>query len=344
MAEGADLSRVIALTNKGAELALKSHYARSAEKYALALEEAEGLLSGSPDCIIAAALRQEQIHSLLNYACASAAKPADANDVLKKACFCLLPAATDVMQRRKAAGTLLPGTCRAVEVAWSRARTRHALVILGKSHADAEVRSAHGAPYVGLETYMRVASSVTLVLGNTEAQHAGELSNEEFVVYLTTGTLFLASALELMALPRPGYETWLSGEPDLVRRMRELSSCFKQTAEAGIYAAQQVHNAWLRVLRSGVLHLRNIDEGIAATNQLTTSLRKEAAEVAAAGRLRACALVECAACESHEAQFKRCAACKSVVYCSKEHQVADWPAHKVACKAARKTHPSAQAP
>ena len=344
MAEGADLSRVIALTNKGAELALKSHYARSAEKYALALEEAEGLLSGSPDCIIAAALRQEQIHSLLNYACASAAKPADANDVLKKACFCLLPAATDVMQRRKAAGTLRPGTCRAVEVAWSRARTRHALVILGKSHADAEVRSAHGAPYVGLETYMRVASSVVVLICSPEVQHAGELSNEEMEVHLTTAALFLASALELMMLPRPEFETWLPGEPGMVSCMRMLSPHYKQLAVAGNHAVQQVHNAWQRVLRSGVLHLRNIDEAIATTNLLTTSLRKEAAEVAAAGRLRACALASCAARESHEAQFKRCAACKTVSYCCREHQVADWPAHKAACKAARKAQPSAQAP
>ena len=346
MAESADLSRVIALANKGAELLMKGHWARAAEKYALAVEEAERVFSGSPDCLITAALRHNHVTALMNHATASAVKPADANDVLKKGCFCLLPTATDVLQRRKVAGTLLPGTCQAVEVTWFRAAMRHTLGLHGFtwSHADAEAQSALVAPYVGLEIFMRVASSLALVLGNTEAQHAGELSDEEIELYLTTCALFLASALELMALPRPGYETWLPGEPPLVRSMRELSPQYKQMGEAGIYAAQQVHNAWQRVLRSGVLHLRNIDEGIAATNQLSSRVHKEAAEVAAAGRLRACALASCAACESHEAQFKRCAACKTVCYCCREHQVADWPAHKAACKKARKAQPSDEAP
>ena len=30
------------------------------------------------------------------------------------------------------------------------------------------------------------------------------------------------------------------------------------------------------------------------------------------------------------------ASCRGVVYCCREHQVSDWPAHKAACKAARK--------
>ena len=64
----------------------------------------------------------------------------------------------------------------------------------------------------------------------------------------------------------------------------------------------------------------------------------------AQGRLRACALASCAAREAHEAQFKKCAACLTVCYCCREHQVADWPAHKVACKAARKKEPAADAP
>ena len=51
--------------------------------------------------------------------------------------------------------------------------------------------------------------------------------------------------------------------------------------------------------------------------------------------LRSCTLAGCGAKEAHLAQFKRCAACKAVVYCCCEHQVAGWPSHKRACKAAR---------
>ena len=38
-----------------------------------------------------------------------------------------------------------------------------------------------------------------------------------------------------------------------------------------------------------------------------------------------------------------CAACKTVAYCCKEHQVEDWPAHKAACKAARMRKDAASA-
>jgi hypothetical protein len=53
--------------------------------------------------------------------------------------------------------------------------------------------------------------------------------------------------------------------------------------------------------------------------------------------LRTCALPGCGAKEAHPAHFKSCAACRGVVYCSKEHQMVDWRrSHKAACKAARK--------
>ena len=52
--------------------------------------------------------------------------------------------------------------------------------------------------------------------------------------------------------------------------------------------------------------------------------------------LRSCALDGCGAKEAHPAHFKSCAACRAVVYCCREHQVAGWPGHKKACKAARK--------
>jgi hypothetical protein len=43
------------------------------------------------------------------------------------------------------------------------------------------------------------------------------------------------------------------------------------------------------------------------------------------------------ATEPHAKAFKLCSACMRVVYCTKEHQAADWPAHRAACKAARRS-------
>jgi hypothetical protein len=47
---------------------------------------------------------------------------------------------------------------------------------------------------------------------------------------------------------------------------------------------------------------------------------------------------KCSGCSVglQEDQIKRCAKCKSVFYCSRDCQVKDWSAHKLACKELRK--------
>lgn len=46
--------------------------------------------------------------------------------------------------------------------------------------------------------------------------------------------------------------------------------------------------------------------------------------------------VPCAHCGGRAVSMKRCSRCLSVVYCGRNCQVADWKAHKKACKAASK--------
>ncbi|XP_064602257.1 egl nine homolog 1-like [Liolophura sinensis] len=43
----------------------------------------------------------------------------------------------------------------------------------------------------------------------------------------------------------------------------------------------------------------------------------------------------CVVCES-KVNLKRCVRCRSVMYCSKDHQIADWPTHKKFCQSSRK--------
>ena len=69
---------------------------------------------------------------------------------------------------------------------------------------------------------------------------------------------------------------------------------------------------------------------------------RERHEAAASGQLRSCALAGCGAQEAHVSQFGKCSACKTVSYCCREHQQAGWPAHKAACKAARKAAAAAK--
>ncbi len=94
--------------------------------------------------------------------------------------------------------------------------------------------------------------------------------------------------------------------------------------------------AWRRLQSSGALQRRGILQGVNVVRAVNTHQSATAAATATARGLHFCALHTCGAQEVHASQFKRCSACLSVVYCCKEHQVQDWPAHKAACRAARK--------
>ena len=97
--------------------------------------------------------------------------------------------------------------------------------------------------------------------------------------------------------------------------------------------------ALLRMRPGGTLYGGGAEFQAFVSNQAANTLEKCKASVeaaAASSARRCCAAAGCAAREAHPAHFKSCAACRAVVYCCREHQVADWPGHKKACKAARK--------
>jgi hypothetical protein len=158
---------------------------------------------------------------------------------------------------------------------------------------------------------------------------------------------FVASALDLLAIqPR---------EPPVIKGKVEAAACSQEIALAtsvrhffqnkmlrslmeDVAGAKLLTDAWQRVECSGVLERRLL--GLASlpddpSQSVSVGLEAAAAEGAAHG-LHTCALAGCTANKAHVSQFKKCGACRTVAYCCKEHQVADWPAHKAACKAARK--------
>ena len=99
---------------------------------------------------------------------------------------------------------------------------------------------------------------------------------------------------------------------------------------------QLLAGAWQRLQRSGVLQTRRIEERMGASAPTEQAFLAAVDKSLTAPGLRSCALDGCGAKEAHPAHFKSCAACRAVVYCCREHQVAGWPGHKKACKAARK--------
>ena len=86
-----------------------------------------------------------------------------------------------------------------------------------------------------------------------------------------------------------------------------------------------------------MLQPRAVEEGIAELAPKKQAFLAAVQKSLTAPGLRSCALPGCGAKEAHPAHFKSCAACRTVAYCCREHQVAGWPVHKKACKAACKT-------
>ena len=147
-------------------------------------------------------------------------------------------------------------------------------------------------------------------------------------------------AAELMQQPRSHSDAPLNIE---VTFADLFGAVVEKASGTGLDArlVQLLEGAWLRLRRSGVLQARGIEasctslpDGQAYTAAIMNSL--------SAPGLRHCALHGCGAREAHKAHFKRCAACQAVVYCSRECQATDWPAHKEACKAARKAAAAAE--
>ena len=318
------------------ELKPKGRYARAAEKLGCAAAAAAAELAAE-DCFAVAFLQAMQAESLNCHSMAPNLTVAERGDARQTVVSVLLPQIWSTLTRRKAAGTLLPGSCRAAEVEWWRIALERKLL---RADRPAQVARAYGvasAPEIGFETCMAaaaVALDVLVLPTPLILSREMELSHAAFV----------ASAFELMAQPRElssavvngvkklltssterllaGRTRWLLARPEL---------CYKLDGE--VLSLMTV--AWRRVERSGAVAMRELDGELEKATSIHARLAEAAAEAAVRG-LRKCALAGCAAKEVHVSQFKRCSACQQAFYCCREHQLEDWPAHKAACKAARK--------
>jgi len=151
----------------------------------------------------------------------------------------------------------------------------------------------------------------------------------------------VVDAAALMQQPRSRGTTWMDAE---VRFVQELSGALAdesgvphlQRRRFDLRLVQMLTAAWRRLQRSGVLEARGILEEIRHrdTTREPNAFHAAIDAAKAAPGLRTCA--RCGAKEAHPHHFKSCAACRTVVYCCREHQVEGWPSHKKACKAACK--------
>jgi hypothetical protein len=311
-----DVSRVSALSSSAVTEFVKQRPARAAELYGRALEEATALCA--PDSVLVAYLQLVQADAELEHAqLVKDTNDPEAHRLRVDVFQHLLPLAAAALERRRAAGTLLGRACRPEEAAWFG---KHLVI---NKRLDPSFRVLDGeAESIGYRAYLMAAC----------------LMLEVFTAYQSTVTpsealwqAFVLRALALLAQPH-------SRDTDDVESKLAVS-VQRALKEGGMGARHEFRAllaaAWARVEASGVVASRQLFFGATLALQQEQQLRVAAAQVVAARGLHACAAPACGAREAHVSQFKKCSACKTTVYCSKEHQVAHWPQHKAACKAVR---------
>ena len=324
-----DIARVRTLHRKALELDNKGHVLRAAENYGRAAEAAR-IFEPGPDNFVTVGLLRCQAVVVSNYCgiVANANGAVDPNVLAahRAEVVALYSTVVAALERRRAAGTLLEGKCSAAEEAFEGAYLRDS------NCPPAE--AASNAKLVGYGTFLLAARHVLDVLRNAFF-FAGECSAAQ----LATFTQLVVNATDLMQLPRSHgasdyfadvcfSTTFFEAVPLLLSGSRGLDSCL----------VQLLADAAQRLRRSGVLEVRGILNErrhlmVSTSNQKNVAVMNSA--MSAPG-LRSCALAGCGAREAHPHHFKSCGACRTVAYCRREHQLEDWPAHKAACKAARK--------
>jgi hypothetical protein len=329
-----DVSRVVALASKAVTLTRRGHWASAAEKFAEAAAAAQALQQ--PDCVIVALSQASHADALLGHAQTAGVPEARRVELTRSAFLDLLPAAMASLQRRLAAGTLLAGACRPHEVAYCAAVIAHAKTP-NTSNAASRRRVVPTAEavtaYVGYDAYISTARiALEFCALATDPHFARTLNVSEATV--AACSVFVESAFDMFEL-RMGSAS--IREAGLVRNAQIFLDEEKRFLPTSSNEWQaRILAAWRRLQSSGVLQRRGILQGISVAEAYYTHATATAAATAAARGLHFCALHTCGAQEVHASLFKRCSACLSVVYCCKEHQVQGWPAHKAACRAARK--------
>jgi hypothetical protein len=189
--------------------------------------------------------------------------------------------------------------------------------------------------YVGYDAYMLAARiAVHFCAVAADSYSSARALNQQSEATVAACSAFVESAFDLMLLRTEGVSM---PEAVLVRNAQVVIEEEQRfCATSGSESHARILAAWRRLQSSGVLQRRGILQGISTVTAYNTRATATAAATAAVRGLHFCALPTCGAQEVHASQFKRCSACSGVVYCCKEHQVQDWPAHKAACRAARK--------
>jgi len=310
------IARVMAFYQKARELDEKGHLLRASENYARADEAARALDPG-PDNVVALNMQRWKASVLRNHAYAVGETDAVAVDPRHRAdCISLLSSVVAALERRRVAGTLLAGKCTLAEEAW------HAVEVRAFPAASVTWR----AQLVGYDIFLQTAMSVLGVLVNAWF-FASECSATQFECFVQ----HVAHAADMFMLPRSHGTEWSGAELNFTDRYDTFMAVHLGRTPLDARLVQLLTTKWQRLQQSGVMGTRGLLNEQLRLMKRTSQLNDVAAVDAAmsAPGLRSCALAGCAAKEAHPQHFKSCSACRTVVYCCREHQVEGWP-HRTA--------------
>jgi hypothetical protein len=332
----------IALYETADKLLTKGRFASAVEKFREAAAAA-GQELAAEDCLVVAYLRVAQAGALISSTAAPTMADAAKDEARRAARSVLTPQFMSTLTRRMAACSLLPGSCRPAEVEWFQVFEGHRALQSGRNAEVARACGVAAGPTVGFDAYMLAAGFLLSGLDPVRQVTPCDMPREmqlSHAVFIATAFVVMAHPQKLPRFVVPGDEgVFLSTSERLLVHLARLTLVEGRIVSnhLDLQAMSLLVEAWRRVELSGAVAMRRLDEAeIDLAASCDACLSAAAADVAARG-LRECALAGCGAREVHVAQFKRCSACRTVFYCCREHQVADWPAHKTACKAARKT-------
>jgi len=328
-------SRALALSSKSLELLARGHTERSDDKLRDALAAARAV--GTEDCLVTAFLTVEVTdRTLLALLRSTLEQPAASLDLASFADklrehFEAMAGAASVARRRRAAGTHQPA-----EQAWYVAHRATAY----RAHGASESEALEYAKRASLrsETTVFAASQVLYVLDT--ATKLALFSASELSSRLAVACDLVDEAVALAGLRRAN-GTGSGYDGMLTKSLRDDIELWRQESSTAAQA-ERLAEALKQLCRHGVLTADQQARSEQNMENIDAKVKAARAAASAPELLRSCALASCGAKEAHVSHFSKCAACKTVVYCSKDCQLADWPDHKKACKAARKAAEAAK--
>ena len=308
-----EVAAFYALVEKQTTAGVLCRHTRAVELSVRSARQAEKLLG--QNSLVVANLRVGEAADLQSMARASTSSTE--KEALRRRAWVILVPVHALLLRRLADNTLLPGTNTEEEVTYY-ARLQ-VFTCKTKDKAVPSDAALQGLGVVlGYETLLRAVFHTLNSLAELRGSALPRDSAHSFVL------------TALAAIPRTATLQHKSpSEANLVTLVETRMT--PHDFEPSFYSA--VLRKWRSNAVTDVLRARGVlQTGVAATQENIAAFQaRRRADIEKIG-LRECALQSCDKVERTVREFKQCSGCRSVWYCSPEHQMLDWGAHRKDCQ------------